>query len=185
MSDAKRKKIKFSKKEEVNKNNNSCCYLCGEKINIYKDDPTNWNIDHLLPIALLKWLPESKELGKLEEDIHSDKNLAIVHKRCNVIRDMKIITPDEFDKNKHSSNILKDNYREIYEKNKSLIKAFINLVKDVLQKQGNVCYGCGKPLSLKKATIRRIDDSLPRTIDNACCVCSNCNVHKKIFRKKS
>ena len=56
------------------------CIICCKMI---EKRPAHWSLEHFLPRAIYKWLPDPE----LEARLESPANLFVVHKQCNLVKD--------------------------------------------------------------------------------------------------
>ena len=56
------------------------CIICRKMI---EKQPAHWSLEHFLPRAIYKWLPDPE----LEARLESLANLFVVHKHCNLAKD--------------------------------------------------------------------------------------------------
>lgn len=149
-------------KNRILKKNNGLCIYCGCRATV---------IDHVLPMALHKWVNAPIEM------LNSDDNLVPACVECNTGKS------DDIDINE----ILKMGtvYRDLHNKLYPYISEYITLKQELLRRHKFKCYRCSGKLGLHSATIRRVNNTKPRTIDNACLLCTNCNSDKRLWRNRN
>lgn len=147
------------------------CIFCGEEIDL---DSKDYNVEHILPQALYKWAGNGDKDSTLYNAINcSLTNVALVHKSCNRAKGYRIINPDEFSSLCTNAQWVKD-YTSLYKSVKSDIEKFEALKAIVQKRQRHKCFLCHRFVG-GYMTLRRKDDSKPRTLSNAILVCDSCN----------
>ena len=159
---------------ELTKKSGDRCGICGMHVNARGYRHKEWNIDHVIPKAVLKWgiCPD----GKFEyyRSLLSDpSNQIISHPGCNCIKGCNPPTPQDID-NLHISDFAKCELKSTLKELSPLIESYNARVLALLMKQDSKCSQCGCELDENMA-IRRIDNTRPRTTDNAMLLCAVCN----------
>lgn len=166
---------------------NPCCAWCGYLVRFEKRG-TDWNVDHLIPQAVAKWAPVV-DPGKfkyhsLMRVINHYDNLAVMHPNCNKLKGNYIIRVRK-DSQYHNLNDEQVHYyRKVRRRINDAVNAYQNLINTVWCRQNKQCYVCKQHLNQEDVTLRRIDSSIPRSKENVCGVCIECNEHMVSIRKK-
>ena len=153
------------------------CALCGG--NIHGKHST----DHFFPRAIYKWAEEylpKKEYNRLKNRICSKANLFPSHFRCNYAKNESL----QNIANLHTSQNKKNQLISLQTKIHPYIQDYCKNKKMLLKQQKNKCYGCGCELC-NNGVLRRIDPEMPRTWENGCVVCSECNEKEASFCEKT
>ena len=142
--------------------------ICGKKVT---HDENRWSVDHFIPRAVYKWIPDERLKTRLE----SVENVFVVHEGCNFDKDSLIFTVSEIKKLKVDA-IVRDDLYKLYKDSEESINEYRSMKQRTLDLQKRKCAFCEMDLLFKDATMRRIDRKNKRTKDNAMCVCSRCNL---------
>lgn len=143
------------------------CAICGEIVeNIISRD-------HVFPRAIWKWqettLPK-EEFTELKRAIESSKNIVKVHPDCNYAKEESLFNIDDLTLTEKQRRKL-----EVVEKSvRPYIAGYMQIKEQIISRQNEKCYVCKKALG-EDRVLRRIDTSKPRTIENGCVLCHNCN----------
>ena len=152
------------------------CAICGKPI-------TNGvTIDHVIPQAIYKWNEkylDKAEFRELRRRITSPRNTVKTHRHCNEHKEESIIRVDTL----HVSRTKRAKLRATYTAVEPYILAFLENKDKLRERQQGRCYVCHAPI--KNGVLRRIDDELERTWDNACIICHRCNCKVKSADVKS
>jgi len=163
---------------KIRKRTNNICIYCGEELpedNSKVDNYLKITVEHVIPQSVFKWIPEYMEsIDNLVDICNDTDNLAIVHYRCNYYKNSRLPIESDIQKFKCSEKVKKI-YLKYFKKVNKYIKKYREILKDLIHKQGGKCYCCNYELSLHNSTIRRLDISKERVIDNAVVVCNRCN----------
>ncbi len=146
------------------------CAICGKPIT------SGCTIDHVVPQAIYKWHEEyldRAEFSDLRRRITSPRNTVKTHRRCNERKEETIVRPDGL----HVSRTKRAKLRATYTAVEPYIEAFLARKAELSERQQGLCFICRAPL--KGGVLRRIDDTLERTWDNACLICHRCNCKVK------
>ena len=153
------------------------CLYCGDPISRFSVRGINYTVEHIIPYAVYKWcfhrLPED-EGQYLWEIINSVDNLAVACYTCNVDRNVDTLCPEDLQK-LHLSDGLKMKYISVLDKCNKYTNMYKEMQKEVYERQKCPCIMCSSNIDLKYTTLRRIDGSKPRSIDNAFLLCKSCN----------
>lgn len=160
------------------------CIICGKPI---ADDPEQWSLEHYIPRAVYKWVRSSE----LESRLESVVNLFVVHIHCNFKKDSQMPSHKTI-ANIHANDAIKTELHQLYDQVASNIAQYHAMKQSVWDKQGRLCVFCQRPLPLKKAILRRKNNLLDRTKDNAMCLCFRCSTragsekykHKMVKKKQ-
>ena len=117
------------------------------------------SVDHIIPYAVHKWvspLISKQEANALFRSIDSPKNIQYLCTTHNRLKGCSIPS----------------NYHG--DVNKKYIDMYIDIVNQIAAKCYNRCYVCHRVLPISYMDIRRLNKSLPKTVDNACLVCHDC-----------
>jgi len=143
------------------------CAICGKPIT------ANCTIDHVIPQAIYKWHEnylDRPEFIALRNRITSGRNTVKTHRRCNERKEESIVRIESL----HVSRTKRAKLRKTYDAVDPYIKAFMEHKAALLDAQHGRCYVCRTPLQ-DGGVLRRIDEELDRTWDNACLICHRCN----------
>lgn len=146
------------------------CAICGKPIT------NGCTIDHVVPQAIYKWNERylaRAEFDDLRRRITSPRNTVRTHRRCNERKEESIVSVEGL----HVSRAKRAKLRATFTAVKPYIESFLESKAKLLDAQGQRCYICCAPL--KGGVLRRIDDTLERTWDNACLICHRCNCKVK------
>lgn len=175
--------ISMTKKREAYARVNGICFICGKKLG---DNENEWSVDHFIPRAVYKWVP-NKELRSL---IESEDNIFVVHPQCNYSKDSALPTNEKIN-SMHTQRVVKEGIKELYRVSAPSIAKYKAIKQSAWDVQDRKCAFCGKRIPLSAATLRRRDNNKSRNRDNAMCLCENCNVmagnahyKKKMVKKK-
>jgi hypothetical protein len=152
------------------------CALCGKPITF------GCTIDHVVPQAIYKWHEsylDRAEFVALRARITSPRNTVKTHRRCNERKEESIIRVDGL----HVSRTKRAKLRATFTAVEPYIEAFLANKERLLEAQEHRCFLCRAPI--KTGVLRRIDDTLERTWDNACLICHRCNCKVKSGDVKS
>ena len=147
------------------------CAICGKPIF------SNCTIDHVIPQAIYKWHEQylsHAEFAALRRRITSPRNTVRTHRYCNERKEESIVRIAGL----HVSRTKRGKLNQTYTAVEPYIEAFLKRKDELRERQQNCCYVCGKPLR-DGGVLRRIDDTLDRTWDNACLICHRCNCKVK------
>ena len=147
------------------------CILCGELIG---NDTQHWSVEHFIPRALAKWCPSDK----VDAVVYSDDNIFIVHKDCNEKKDSLSPTVNTVE-NFYADEEILSSLRRMCCSIADEISKYNYMKYRVCKDQNHRCYICGRYISVKGSTMRRIDNEFERDITNAMCVCSDCNIRAR------
>ena len=146
------------------------CAICGKPIT------GACTIDHVIPQAIYKWHEnylERPEFLALRRSITSGRNTVRTHRRCNERKEEAIVQLEGL----HISRNKRAKLRKTYRSLEPYVEAFLAHKAALLKQQEGRCYVCRAPL--ETGVLRRIDDSVGRTWDNACLLCHRCNCRVK------
>ena len=147
------------------------CAICGKPIT------SGCTIDHVIPQAIYKWNEQyldRAEFSALRKRITSPRNTVRTHRHCNERKEESIVHIAHL----HVSRTKRAKLRQTYGAVESYIEAFLQKKDELREQQEGCCYVCRKPLR-GGGVLRRIDDTLDRTWDNACLICHRCNCKVK------
>ena len=147
------------------------CAICGKPIT------SGCTIDHVIPQAIYKWNESylsRSEFAALRRRITSVRNTVKTHRRCNERKEESIIRISTL----HVSRRKRAKLRETYDAVEPYIEKFLENKKQIAEQQQDRCFICRIPLK-DGGVLRRIDDTQPRTWDNACLICHRCNCRVK------
>ena len=168
--------VAITRQREAYARMNGICVICGKRIS---EDETQWSVDHFIPRAIYKWVPNDATKKALE----SDDNLFVVHRRCNYKKCADLPSTDKI-KNMHADEKTKDSMQNLYKNVESSVKAYRGIKQSTFDSQDRKCAACGKRIKLEDATLRRIDNHSGRVRDNAMCLCAECNLQACVSKKK-
>lgn len=162
------------------------CLTCGELLSM--DD----TVDHLIPIAVAKWLsdtmPDTYNLYTLRSLLNRSANLVMCHDYCNVCKSTIIETPDELASNPYCTAGTAAAYKRLYNEVATPIRDYYALKHQVAQAIGARCAICGKSFPINKLALRRTVHNRPRSASNAyfscpkCCCVARRGIHEPRFR---
>ena len=147
------------------------CAICGKPI------LSNSTIDHVIPQAIYKWHENylgRDEFVRLRRSITSPRTTVRTHRRCNERKEESIVTISSLHVSRNKRSKLWKTYHSV----EPYIEAFLQNKAALLEKQHQRCFLCGIPLK-DGGVLRRVDDSIGRTWDNACLICHRCNCRVK------
>ena len=148
----------------------SCCPICGKKINIELEELSP---DHVVPRFVAKWSlnisDEQKE--ELISLLGARDNILIVHRRCNFSKGSTIPDIDAL----HITDTAKQNLHSLVDKVSFAIQDSQSVMNTILRRQEYRCGRCHRKLNMNNATLRRRHRNSRRTIGNAICLCPRCN----------
>lgn len=157
----------LERRQQAYQNSNGICILCNQPILSHE----KWSVEHFIPRAIYKWIQKPE----VELQVESAANLFAVHMDCNLKKDAEIPTVNTIN-SLNVSQTIKDElllvYREIYDS----IEQYRSMKQSVWAKQECSCAFCKKRIRLVKATLRRINNQLERTRENAMCLCFHCSL---------
>lgn len=142
------------------------CAICGKPIT------AGATVDHVIPQAIYKWNEsylEHSEFSDLRRRITSPRNTVKTHRRCNERKEESIVRVDSL----HVSRTKRAKLRATYDAVEPYIQKFLEDKEKLRERQNGRCFICRAPLA--GGVLRRIDDGLDRTWDNACLICHRCN----------
>ncbi|MBR0410473.1 MAG: hypothetical protein IJI25_05660 [Eubacterium sp.] len=160
--------VSITKQREAYARVKGICIICGKKLSASE---SRWSVDHFIPRAIYKWVPDKKT----KELIESVDNIFVVHPQCNFSKDSALPTNQAI-KNMHAEKKVKDTMRDLYKEAEDSIVAYRAMKQSTLDGQKKRCAICGKQLSLNNATMRRINNHKGRNRENAMCLCDKCNI---------
>ena len=163
-----KKNVSDAKKYLIYKKTHGICIICSKKIVC---DCNQWSLDHYIPRAIYKWIPDQDLRNKLE----SLDNLFIVHRKCNINKDANLPTLKDIH-NLPIDNDLKSNMVNFYQSVEDRLIQYQALKQGVLTTQKFRCLFCKRTISVFNSTLRRIDNKKLRVMDNAICLCFFCSV---------
>lgn len=147
------------------------CAICGKPIT------GGCTIDHVIPQAIYKWNESylgHAEFAALRRRITSVRNTVKTHRYCNERKEESIIRISSL----HVSRRKRAKLREAYAAVEPYIEKFLEDKRRLAERQQGRCFICRIPLR-NGGVLRRIDDTKPRTWDNACLICHRCNCRVK------
>ena len=153
------------------------CIICDKRI---ANSTHQWSVEHFIPRAIYKWLPNAT----LKKNLESYANLFIVHIACNNFKDSSLPTLNQLQALKLQDRD-KKHLLTMYITVETDIQAYRVLKQSVWNRQLCKCLSCQKMMSLSEATLRRFDSEQPRGHDNAMCVCFGCSIKLAKQRNKS
>lgn len=159
--------VAIAKQREAFAKTKGICVICGKKL---REEEKYWSVDHFIPRAIYKWIPDIKT----RELIESGKNIFIVHHQCNITKDSALPTKQSIS-DMHASDEIKADIRELFRATEKSVIAYRSIKQSILDNQNKKCAICDKELGLNEATLRRINNNLDRSRENAMCLCDNCN----------
>lgn len=152
-------------KEMLFAKTNGICIICGKAV-----DRHAWSVEHYIPRAIYKWVPDRYLVSQIE----SDDNLFMTHYRCNTQKDSKLPTLYDIS-TLHTNDAIKGQLYDLYDRVKYGIRQYKTLKSAILKNQKGECAMCKKKVSPQRSVLRRRYPDLPRTKDNAMCLCRQCN----------
>jgi hypothetical protein len=152
--------ISNAKRTIAYNNSDGKCIYCGKKVN----KPI---VKFIIPKSVFKW---SEAIDNMA---NNDNNIFICCENCNNLNCGRIPTEKEI-WNYHIKQEKKVDLIRFRRDTKKYINQYINMKHRVWQKQGRRCIVCHKDKDIKDYNLRRIDDKLPRTEDNAIAICPDC-----------
>ncbi len=146
---------------------NGICFICGKPL---PSDEKEWSVDHFIPQAIYKWTKdkEAKEL------IRSNENLFIVHPKCNYSKDSALPTKKAISQIKAGQDV-KKKLNKLYSQVQENVDEYRSIKQKTFAAQDSKCAICGKKLKIENSTLRRINNNKGRNVQNAMCLCINCN----------
>ncbi|MBO5388783.1 MAG: hypothetical protein J6A59_11685 [Lachnospiraceae bacterium] len=175
-----------NKIEIIHNRQNKKCIYCNRPIDIKLQRGIHWNVEHVIPRAIFKWLENilpKKDNDKLFKLITSMDNLALVHYKCNIRKDSYIPSEKELKELKVSTNVI-NKYIDTLNKTNEYIQQYYDIKNRVYSKQKCKCFICKKRTTFKSAVIRRKDSNIPRIESNAMVICTQCNSELHISKYK-
>lgn len=158
----------FKKKSFIYQKTNGICIICNHHIT---HDPVQWSLEHYIPRAIYKWLPNQE----LESKIESFANLFIVHHDCNFKKDCALPNLRKINELKLNDNI-KNELLNLYASVSDSVAQYTAIKQSTWDSQHRKCYFCHRNTEFNFATLRRINNTLPRIRSNAMCLCFPCSV---------
>lgn len=155
-------------KQKIYKKTQGICIFCGKKLS---SDGLDWSVEHFFPRAIYKWIP-NPEVSKVLESL---SNLFIVHIPCNISKDSRLPNLKNIHA-LHANDDIKANLHALYIHIESAIKDYHNLKNNQWLTQQKCCGFCQKPVKLVRTTLRRKHNDLPRSAENAICLCYRCSM---------
>jgi len=152
------------------------CAICGKEIDEGKE-----TVDHIFPRAMYKWFAEylqEEHNNRIKKIIEGPDNKAWVHHHCNIVKGEQIYKISTL----YVSEQKKLKLYEVKELLGPVIKQYIRNKEKKLSEQSGKCFCCGRRISLRGGTVRRIDPNKKRIWENACIVCHYCNLRNKEFK---
>lgn len=150
------------------------CAVCGEEINgLYVKE-------YCQPPALHKWLKTSLSLyeyRELKELVLSRDNIIYVHEECSSEKRKERVNITTL----HLGKSRKARIEEGYAKMKPYANRYRDMRGHIVMRQNRKCYQCGCDIKEKHSVLRRIDATKPRTEENGCLVCYDCDEKYKNF----
>ena len=146
------------------------CAICGKPIT------ANCTVDHVIPQAIYKWHEsylDKAEFSALRRRLTSARNTVRTHRRCNERKEESIVGIDGL----HVSRRKRAKLRETYRAVEPYVQAFLEKKEQLAAQQQGRCFLCRAELR-DGGVLRRIDDQLDRTWDNACLICHRCNARR-------
>lgn len=182
-------RVSKSKRMRLRTLQNNKCIYCNLELpeNGVRTELGETSVEHMVPQAVFKWTQEL--VDKTEETrrkCNSINNLALAHSKCNMVKNSEIPTEQSIE-TLNVSEELKDRYKKALSKNKKYIEIYNHLKTELLVTQNYRCGLCGRYMKnsnkINEMTIRRKDNSLPRTKDNAILICFYCNMKNSNTKK--
>ena len=152
------------------------CVICGKPLSRYE---SKWTVDHFIPRAVYKWVPDKK----IKRITMNRDNLLIVHGRCNLNKGSVLPTNRMIDE-MYAEEDVKESLRRLYKKAEENIIRYRAIKQSTLDSQDKRCAACGRRISLNHSVMRRVDDSQPRSRENAMCMCEKCNIRACAAKRK-
>lgn len=160
--------------KELTKKSGGKCGICGLYVDVRGHRHKEWNIDHVIPKAVLKWgVCSNNKLAYYRNLLSDTSNQIISHPGCNCIKGCNPPTSRDID-NLHISDFAKCELKYTLKELSPLIESYNARILALLMRQNSKCSQCGCELDENMA-IRRIDNTRPRTTDNAMLLCAECN----------
>lgn len=144
------------------------CIICRKMI---EKQPAHWSLEHFLPRAIYKWLPDPE----LETRLESPANLFVVHKHCNLAKDSHLPNVAQIRRLPVPAHI-KDELEALYWWTKPYFAQYTAIKQSTWDRQNRQCAFCSRNIALARATLRRRDNQFARSRDNAMCLCLPCSV---------
>lgn len=157
-----------NKKQLIYEKTNGICIICNQSID---NDPAQWSVEHYIPRAIYKWVPN----GELEAQLESPANLFIVHHHCNFKKDCALPNIKKINA-LQLNDTTKTELRNLYRSVADSIAQYTAIKQSTWDTQHRKCHFCHRPIRLNWTTLRRIDNHLPRIRSNAMCLCFYCSV---------
>lgn len=172
-------KRQFSKEtlRTIFDNQGGICPYCGKEVDLNQRRGVHWSLDHVVPYCIYKWLEHilsGDDLDRLWDILNSIDNVVIAHYQCNIIKNSVIPTDKDIDK-MFLPDDMKENIKSIKKEAEPYTNMYESLTRRLGAKQNCRCLRCNKEYRVKDMTIRRLDWNKPRTEDNACLLCTQCN----------
>lgn len=159
-------------------NQGGICPYCGKEVDLSQRRGVHWSLDHVVPYCIYKWLEHvlsGDALDRLWDIFNSIDNVVITHHKCNIQKNSDIPTDKSIDE-MFLPDDMKENIKSIKNEAEPYIDMYKSLTRRLGVKQGGRCLRCNKIYRIKDMTIRRLDLDKPRTEDNACLLCFQCNM---------
>lgn len=160
--------LSINKKLLIYQKTDGICIICNRPISL---NPAQWSVEHYIPRAIYKWLPNQELEAKLE----SPTNLFIVHHDCNFKKDCALPNIKKINNLKINESV-KTELRHLYKSVADSLAQYTAIKQSTWDSQQRKCYFCHRNITLNFATLRRINNNLPRSRNNAMCLCFYCSV---------
>lgn len=157
----------------IRKSNGNCA-ICGKPVNVYGFRCMDWNIDHVIPKAVVKWaLDESYYTIVAAKSLLScDTNLVVTHPTCN--EGKGCACNESIILSLHINDEEKQKLLSLRESLSSVIESYERTKKTLLEKQNYKCSNCGCDIG-DDSVLRRKITTFPRSLYNGRCLCVKCN----------
>lgn len=173
----------LNKEDKIYRKTQGICILCGKKVHKPRSNINahtqmkgrrSFTIEHYFPKAIHKWIQQPH----LKSHIEHLNNLFIVHRKCNMKKDSQIPKMKDIRK-LYVSPIIQEQLTMLYRTLYDGIVAYRAIKQSAWDRQQRVCFLCHNQIMIHQATLRRFDNKLERSRDNAICVCQTCNTKKE------
>lgn len=156
------------------KKSSGCCAICGRMIDLSGQRHIDWNIDHFVPKAVAKWSLgiDTYDLNYLRELLSDDVNLLVTHPSCNESKGMSYDINDI--DNLYISNESKADLRSFVKDVNTYLDEYNRAVVQIKTRYKNRCVDCKKEIT-SDFVLRRIDTTIPRSVQNSVLLCPRCN----------
>lgn len=176
--ESKIRRVKIEECKSILEEQNGNCIYCGKPIDINLKRGEHWSLEHIVPIAILKWLYNNNNHNKLDMNnlvniLSSNKNLAIAHHKCNMYKSNYILKEQDI-YDLHTSEERKEKHCSILLSSGKYIKAYNDIVNRLYQKQKQCCGMCNKHKPLRLLEMRRKSWDFDRFESNAVLLCKHC-----------